>query len=208
MIKISTSILSAKDRIKSIKILNSTNTNYIHIDTMDNKFVPNYQLPIDEINELAKYSRKKFDIHLMTEDPMEYIKRIKCNNIINNITFHIEIKQDINNIINAIKTKGYKVGIAINPDTPLDTLDKYLNKIDIVLIMSVVPGFGGQEFIENTIQKIKDLKNKKANILIEVDGGIDNNTIAKVKDICDIVVSGSYIIESNNYQKAINNLKN
>lgn len=85
MIKISTSILSAKDRIKSIKILNSTNTNYIHIDTMDNKFVPNYQLPIDEINELAKYSRKKFDIHLMTEDPMEYIKRIKCNNIINNI---------------------------------------------------------------------------------------------------------------------------
>ncbi len=208
MIKISTSILSSNDRIKCIKTLNSTSTNYIHIDAMDNKFVPNYQLQPEEINELSKYSKKKFDIHLMVEKPIEYIKKIKCKNIINNITFHIEVNDNIGNIINVIKTKGYKVGIAINPDTPLDLLDKYLDRIDIVLVMGVNPGFGGQKFIPNTIKKMEELRKRNKKILIEVDGGIDNNIINEVKEVCDIVVSGSYITGSNNYQKAINDLKN
>ena len=208
MIKISTSILSSSDRIKCIKTLNSTNTNYIHIDAMDNKFVPNYQLPPEEINELSKYSKKKFDIHLMVEKPIEYIKKIKCKNIINNITFHIEVNDNIGNIINFIKTRGDKVGIAINPDTPLDSLDKYLDRIDIVLIMGVNPGFGGQKFIPDTTKKMKELRKRNKRITIEVDGGIDNNTINEVKEICDIVTSGSYITGSDNYQKAINDLKN
>ena len=208
MIKISTSILSSKDRIESIKRLNDTTTDYIHIDAMDNKFVQNYQLPPEEINELAKYSKKKFDIHLMVENPIEYINKLKNKEVINSITFHIEINKDINNIINIIKNNGWSVGLAIKPQTPIEYLDKYLNKIDTVLMMSVEPGFGGQKFLEETISRIKHLRNINPDILIEVDGGIDDNTVDNIKYICDIIVSGSYIINSDNYEQAINNLKN
>lgn len=208
MIKVSTSILSSNDRIESIKKLNNTTTDYIHIDAMDNIFVPNYQLPVEETNELAKYSKKKFDIHLMVKDPIKYINNLKCKNIINNITFHIEINSNTNDIINLIKKEGYGVGIAIKPNTDMDILDKYLDKIDVVLIMSVEPGFGGQKFINETISRIKYLRNKKSDILIEVDGGIDDKISDYIRPICDIMVSGSYIINNDNYQKAINNLKN
>ena len=208
MIKVSTSILSTKDRIESIKKLNATTTDYIHIDAMDNIFVPNYQLPVEETNKLAKYSKKKLDIHLMVEDPIQYINKLDTNKLINNITFHIEINEDIDKVIELIRQKGYHVGIAIKPNTNMKDLDKYLDKIDIVLIMSVEPGFGGQKFIKETITRIKYLRNKKPDILIEVDGGIDDKTIKDINLICDIAVSGSYIINNDNYQKAINNLKN
>ena len=208
MIKVSTSILSTKDRIESIKKLNATTTDYIHIDAMDNIFVPNYQLPVEETNKLAKYSKKKLDIHLMVEDPIQYINKLDTNKLINNITFHIEINEDIDKVIELIRQKGYHVGIAIKPNTNMKNLDKYLDKIDIVLIMSVEPGFGGQKFIKETITRIKYLRNKKTDILIEVDGGIDDKTIKDINLICDIAVSGSYIINNDNYQKAINNLKN
>lgn len=208
MIKVSTSILSSKDRIESIKKLNTTTTDYIHIDAMDNIFVPNYQLPVEETNKLANYSNKKFDIHLMVEDPLNYINKLNCKNIINNITFHIEINKDIDDIINVIKKEGYGVGIAIKPNTNIDTLNKYLDKIDIVLIMSVEPGFGGQKFKKETINKIIYLRNKKPDILIEIDGGIDNEISNDIRLISDVLVSGSYIINSDNYQKAINDLKN
>ena len=208
MIKVSTSILSTKDRIESIKKLNATTTDYIHIDAMDNIFVPNYQLPVEETNKLAKYSKKKLDIHLMVEDPIQYINKLDTNKLINNITFHIEINEDIDKVIDLIRQKGYHVGIAIKPNTNMKDLDKYLDKIDIVLIMSVEPGFGGQKFIKETITRIKYLRNKKTDILIEVDGGIDDKTIKDINLICDIAVSGSYIINNDNYQKAINNLKN
>lgn len=208
MIKVSTSILSTKDRIESIKKLNATTTDYIHIDAMDNIFVPNYQLPVEETNKLAKYSKKKLDIHLMVEDPIQYINKLDTNKSINNITFHIEINEDIDKVIELIRQKGYHVGIAIKPNTNMKNLDKYLDKIDIVLIMSVEPGFGGQKFIKETITRIKYLRNKKTDILIEVDGGIDDKTIKDINLICDIAVSGSYIINNDNYQKAINNLKN
>ena len=208
MIKVSTSILSTKDRIESIKKLNATTTDYIHIDAMDNIFVPNYQLPVEETNKLAKYSKKKLDIHLMVEDPIQYINKLDTNKLINNITFHIEINEDIDKVIDLIRQKGYHVGIAIKPNTNMKDLDKYLDKIDIVLIMSVEPGFGGQKFIKETITRIKYLRNKKTDILIEVDGGIDDKTTKDINLICDIAVSGSYIINNDNYQKAINNLKN
>ena len=154
MIKVSTSILSTKDRIESIKKLNATTTDYIHIDAMDNIFVPNYQLPVEETNKLAKYSKKKLDIHLMVEDPIQYINKLDTNKLINNITFHIEINEDIDKVIELIRQKGYHVGIAIKPNTNMKDLDKYLDKIDIVLIMSVEPGFGGQKFIKETITRI------------------------------------------------------
>ncbi len=207
MIKISTSILNSKNRIESIEKLNNTNSNYIHIDVMDNIFVPNYQLPINEVNELAKHSKKLFDIHLMVENPEEYINNLNFNNIYN-ISFHIEINKNIKNLIKLIKDKEFNVGLAIKPNTKIELIDKYLDDVDMILIMSVEPGFGGQKFLENTIDRIKYVRNKKPDILIEVDGGINIDTIDKIKYITDIAVVGSYITNNDNYQKAINNLKN
>lgn len=204
--KIATSILNAKDRKESIIKLNNTNTDYIHIDVMDNKFVPNYQLPIEEVNELISVTQKKFDIHLMVENPLSYIKELNSQNI-DSITFHIEINKDINGLIKIIKEKNIKVGLAIKPNTEINTLDNYLDKVDKILVMSVEPGFGGQKFIENTPSRIKEIKNKNNSILIEVDGGINNETIKDIKDIADIAVVGSYITNKEDYNEAINSLK-
>lgn len=207
MIKISTSILSSNNRVDSIKKLNDTNCNYIHIDVMDNKFVPNYQFPIEEINKLIPLSTKKIDIHLMVEDPLTYINKINNSNI-EYITIHYEINDNIDNILQAIKNKGYKVGLAIKPKTKIDEVKEYLNKIDMLLIMSVEPGYGGQSFIPNTINKINELKQLNKDLTVEVDGGINDKTIKQLYDISDIAVVGSYIINQIDYNKAINNLKN
>lgn len=206
MIKISTSILSSNNRKESIKLLNNTNCDYIHIDVMDNKFVPNYQFPIEEINETIPLSTKKVDIHLMVENPLEYINKISETNI-EYITIHYEINENLDNIINTIKTKGYKVGLAIKPNTNIDEINNYINKIDLLLIMSVEPGFGGQSFIPNTIEKINQVKKINKELTIEVDGGINDKTIKKINNICNIAVVGSYIINQKDYNKAINNLK-
>ena len=207
MIKISTSILSSNNRVDSIKKLNDTNCNYIHIDVMDNKFVQNYQFPIEEINKLIPLSSNKSDIHLMVEDPLTYINKINNSNI-EYITIHYEINDNIDNILQTIKNKGYKVGLAIKPKTKIDEVKEYLNKIDMLLIMSVEPGYGGQSFIPNTINKINELKQLNKDLTVEVDGGINDKTIKQIYDISDIAVVGSYIINQIDYNKAINNLKN
>lgn len=206
MIKISPSILNSNNRIESIKKLNNTNADYIHIDTMDGNFVNNYQIPIEEILQLEKETKKKLDIHLMVNDPLKYISQLE-NKKIEYITFHIEIKQNINEIINQIKKLNYKVGIAINPTTKIETIIPYLNIIDLILIMSVEPGKGGQKFIENTINKAVQLKKINKKITIEMDGGINNINIKNIKPYIDIAVVGSYITNNNNYNEAINNLK-
>lgn len=209
MIKIATSILSAKDRIKCINKLNNTTTDYIHIDVMDGLFVPNYQLPVKEVNELGRISNKPLDIHLMMEEPEAFIEHLSITNI-DCITFHIEIddEKNISDLINIIRKHGYKTGLAIKPKTDINLLDRYLDIIDKVIIMSVEPGFGGQKFIENTIGRINTLRKKRPDIIIEVDGGINDETINKVKDNIDIAVVGSYITNNEDYQKAINNIKN
>ena len=207
MIKISPSILSSQNRIESINKLNKTNADFLHIDTMDGKFVPNTQMQIDEILELEKYSKIPLDIHLMVENPHEYIDKLSNKNI-QYITIHIEINQDIHQLINLIKAKGYKVGLSIKPNTNILEIIPYLNIIDLVLIMSVEPGFGGQKFIPHSIHKAKELRKLNKKITIEMDGGINNTNINEIKKHVDIAVVGSYIINSNNYQEAINNLKN
>lgn len=207
MIKISPSILSSNNRIDSIKKLNNTNCEYIHIDTMDGIFVPNKQMDIDEIIELEKHTTKPLDIHLMTKDPLKYIKNLNNKNI-EYITFHLEIEKNIEEIINEIKSLNYKVGISIKPNTKVEELIPYLEKIDLVLIMSVEPGFGGQKFIPETLEKAKTIRNINKDITIEIDGGINDNNIDIIKKYVDIAVVGSYIINSNDYNKAINNLKN
>lgn len=207
MIKISTSILASNNRKESIEKLNNTDTDFIHIDAMDGIFVPNTQLNINEINKLEKISNKPLDVHLMTINPEIYIDNLKNKNI-EYITIHIEINKDINSLINKIKSYGYKVGLSIKPQTNINTIIPYLDKIDLILIMSVEPGFGGQKFIPSTLNKAKQLKKLNNKLIIEMDGGINNTNINEIKNYIDIAVVGSYITNNSDYKQAINNLKN
>lgn len=207
MIKISTSILSSNNRELCIKELNNTNTDYIHIDIMDGVFVSNKQFTIKEVINLSKVSNKPLDVHLMVNNPIKYIKRIINLDNIEFITFHLEINKNIDKIIAYIKKHNKKCGIAIKPNTNITEIIKYLDNIDLILLMSVEPGYGGQEFIPNTINRINELK-KLTNKEIEVDGGINNININNIKDIINIAVVGSYITNSNDYNKTINELKN
>ena len=174
---------------------------------MDGLFVPNNQMPIEEILELEKHSNKPLDIHLMMENPITYINKLKNKNI-KYITIHLEINQNIEELIKQIKSINYKVGISIKPKTNINEIIPYLDKIDLVLIMSVEPGFGGQKFMPESIEKAKKLRNINKDITIEIDGGINDTNISEVKKYVDIAVVGSYITNSTDYNKAINNLKN
>ena len=156
---------------------------------------------------LNNYTKKPFDIHLMVENPIDYINNINLSNT-KCITIHVELEKDISYLINLIKSKNIEVGLAIKPKTNIDIVDKYINDIDKIIIMSVEPGFGGQKFISESLTRIKKIREKRKDIIIEVDGGINNETINDVKDIVDIAVVGSYITNSNNYNEAINSLKN
>ena len=207
--KISTSILNSNDRLESVKQLNRTETSYIHIDVMDGKFVKDTQFnKFNEINAINYMTKYPLDIHLMVENPIEYIEQYNDMNI-EYITFHIEVEKDINKIISKIKEKGYKVGISIKPNTSIDKLLDYLKDIDLILIMSVEPGKGGQEFIPETTNKIKKIKeiiqNNNYDLQIEVDGGINDKTIPLLES-ADIAVVGSYIINSDNYYQTIETL--
>lgn len=205
MIKVSTSILTCNNRIQATEELNKTNTDYIHIDYMDGIFVDNKEFTIEEIKTLSKISTKKLDIHIMAENPEPIIQELKGLNI-EYITIHYEINKPLDKIINLIHNQGYKCGISIKPKTDPKNIIEYLEKIDLVLIMSVEPGKGGQKFIPDVLNKIKELKQN--NLIIEIDGGINDTNIEELKNIVDIVVVGSYITNSSDYNKQINNLKN
>lgn len=208
--KISASILSIKNNLKNnIKKLDNSNIDYLHLDIMDNIFVPNQTWNFNEINELLENTTKAKDVHLMVKDVIKYIDDYS---IIKPefVTFHLEAIDNILETINYIKAKGIKVGISIKPNTKVEELLEYLPLIDLVLVMSVEPGFGGQQFIENTLTKIDELysirENNNYNYLIEVDGGINADNI-KYLNKCDIVVVGSYITNSSDYDDAISKLK-
>ena len=205
MIKVSTSILTCNNRIQATEKLNKTNTDYIHIDYMDGIFVDNKEFTIEEIKTLSKISTKKLDIHIMAENPEPIIQELKDLNI-EYITIHYEINKPLDKIINLIHNQGYKCGISIKPKTDPKNIIEYLEKIDLVLIMSVEPGKGGQKFIPDVLNKIKELKQN--NLIIEIDGGINDTNIEELKNIVDIVVVGSYITNSSDYNEQINNLKN
>lgn len=205
--KLSVSILNSKDRKEMIDKLNNTNISYIHMDVMDGKFVSQNTLSYQELRELSSFSNKKLDVHLMMDNPEEYINNIKDLNNIENITIHLEIDKDIKKILSMIKSLGIKRGISIKPNTDINKLLPYLNDIDLILVMTVEPGLGGQPFIETSTTRLKEIKKliKDKDILIEVDGGINGNTINLVKD-ADIVVVGSYITCSDDPISKINSL--
>ena len=207
--KISVSYLSSINNLEEcISKLNCTNCDYIHYDIMDNQFVPNETPPLNQIIGYLKNSQKKIDIHLMVKDVQKYIDEYKILNP-EFITFHIEAADNIIYLINYLKSLNIKVGLSIKPNTSIDKIMPYLNLIDLVLVMSVEPGFGGQMFIENSIEKISELseirKKNHYSYLIEVDGGINNQNIGNC-DKADIVVVGSFITKSDNYQYQINKI--
>lgn len=204
--KVSVSILGESDTAKAVRLVNDTLCDYIHVDVMDGKFVTNKRYDISEIKFINSIANKKMDIHLMVNNPLKYIRKLSNMNI-EYITFHYEINKNINRVINAIKKRGYKVGMAINPSTKASDITKYIDKIDMILVMSVEPGKGGQKFINNTIDKIKEIRNLNFNKVISVDGGI-NNVVAEALDHADILVVGSYITSCNSYVDKVNIIKN
>lgn len=207
---ISTSILSIKENIdEKILELNNLDTDYIHLDIMDGKFVKNKTRSFNQIVSDINNTTKKVDVHLMVKDVKKYVDKyllIKPDII----TFHVEAIKDIDSMIDYIKSHNVKVGLAINPNTSIEDLSFYLDKIDLVLVMSVVPGMGGQKFILDVEEKIDELRllkdAYKYNYIIEVDGGINNKTILNTLN-ADMIVVGSYITNSSDYKKQINILR-
>lgn len=209
--KVSVSILGLNDRKKAISLLNNTNCDYIHIDVMDGSFVPNKQFTIEEINNLEIISKKKFDVHLMVDNPRKYIENLDISNI-EYIIVHSEIDKDINELLDLIKSYNVKCGLSIKPNTDISILTPYLNKLDLILVMSVEPGFSGQEFISNSLDKVSKLKqiikNNNLDIVMAIDGGINGSNASLVKKSgIDMVVSGSYVTNSLDYQDKINDLR-
>tara|TARA_A100001035_G_scaffold48549_1_gene35059 strand:- start:881 stop:1531 length:651 start_codon:yes stop_codon:yes gene_type:complete len=211
-IKIAPSILSADFSIlgDEIKALDSSNCEYIHIDVMDGHFVPNITIGPDVVKSLRGYTKKTFDVHLMI-DPVEKFLVPFINAGSDIITIHHEISENVFQCFETIKNNNKKVGISIKPSTPVNVLSKYLEYIDLILIMTVEPGFGGQKLMNDQIEKVKKTKELIGNraIDIEVDGGINTQNAKILIDAgANVLVSGSTIFKSKNYQKTINELRN
>lgn len=208
--KISASFLSCKKVLPTIKHLSCTDTDYIHVDYIDGKFVKGRKIPFRILKKISKISSKRLDVHLMTDKLDKYIKKFVTLNC-EYITFHIEATKNPEKYVHLIHNYGIKCGIAINPDTDINMLEPYLEMIDLVLVMGVVPGKGGQEFIKETPDKVKKIKSllvtNKLSVIMSVDGGINDTTIKKVKSHVDMVVAGSFITNSENYQESINKLR-
>lgn len=186
---------------EEIQEVESHGAEYLHLDVMDGNFVPNISFGAPVISSIRKHSNLVFDVHLMVENPDRFIKDIVDAGA-DVITVHAEATKHLNRTIQLIKSYGKKVGIALNPSTPLDVIKYDLKDIDMVLIMTVNPGFGGQAFIERMLQKIRDLRSIDPNIDIQVDGGINNKTSKLVKEAgANILVAGSYLFKGDYKQK-------
>ena len=203
-IQVSPSILSAdfSKLGEDIKRLEDSGADMIHVDVMDGHFVPNLTIGPSVIKSLRKYTKLPFDVHLMIDPVHKYIKDYSEAGA-DIITFHPEATENILETINLIKSLNKKVGISLNPDTQIKAIQKNLDKIDLVLIMSVYPGFGGQKFIDSVVKKIKDLneirEKNKLNFKIEIDGGINFVTSKIAIDAgVDILVSGTTVFKENN----------
>ncbi|KDN54509.1 ribulose-phosphate 3-epimerase [Flavobacterium seoulense] len=182
---------------RDIKMINTSEADWFHIDIMDGVFVPNISFGMPVLEAIKKHATKTIDVHLMIVDPDRYISTFKKLGA-DVLTVHLEATTHLHRTLQAIKAEGMKAGVALNPHTNVDLLEDVINDIDLVCIMSVNPGFGGQSFIENTYDKIRKLKaliNKKgASTIIEIDGGVTNKNAAQLVEAgADVLVAGSYV---------------
>lgn len=196
---------------QEIEMVNQSEADWFHLDIMDGVFVPNISFGMPVIQAIAKHAKKPLDTHLMIVDPDRYIKTFGDLGV-DNLTVHYEACPHLHRTLQAIKAEGMKAGVAINPHTSIKLLEDTIQDIDIVLVMSVNPGFGGQSFIENTYQKVADLKElinrKNANTLIEIDGGVNAENAKKLIDCgADVLVAGSFVFKSANPTDTIKKLK-
>ena len=211
--KIAPSILAADfgNLSRDCEIIDKSNADWLHLDVMDGLFVPNISFGMPIVSSIRKITKKPLDVHLMIIKPERYIdKFIEIGSDI--LTVHIEATMEMDNILDKIKKSSIKSGIAINPDTPINKLEDYINKVDLVCLMGVNAGFGGQKFIEKTFDRLIELKGlinlKDSSALIEIDGGVDNFNSQKLKSLgADILVAGSYIFKSPDINNAIDSLK-
>ncbi|OFX27140.1 MAG: ribulose-phosphate 3-epimerase [Bacteroidetes bacterium GWA2_31_9b] len=210
---ISPSLLSADfgNLQRDIEMINSSEADWFHLDIMDGVFVPNISFGFPVMKFIKKHAKKPLDVHLMIIDPDRYIEEFK-NAGADILTVHYETCNHLHRTVQNIKSHGMKAGVSLNPHTPVHVLEDIIADIDLVLIMSVNPGFGGQKFIPNAFEKIKNLKKlileKKSNSLIEVDGGVDGTNAKLLIDAgCDVLVAGNYIFGSANQLKTISELK-
>jgi len=194
-----------------VNMINNSEADWLHLDIMDGLFVPNISFGIPVVKAIKKHTQKPLDVHLMIEKPDRYIQEFKDAGA-NILTIHFEACNHLHRTIETIKNENMQAGVAINPHTPIHAIEEVLNNVDLICVMSVNPGFGGQSFIENTYQKIKTLKEKKdasqSQFLIEVDGGVNQKNATKlIEKGADILVAGSSIFKADNPRKAISDLK-
>ncbi len=179
---------------RDVEMINASSADWFHIDVMDGVFVPNISFGFPVLSAMKKHATKPMDVHIMIENPDAYIQDFK-NAGADILTVHFEACRHLHRTIQAIKAAGMKAGVALNPHTPVSLISDVIADLDLVLIMSVNPGFGGQKFIENTYKKVEKIYNtytKNTNILLEIDGGVDSTNASELKKLgANILVAGS-----------------
>lgn len=196
---------------RDTEMINNSSADWFHIDIMDGVFVPNISFGFPIMKAIHQYAKKPLDVHLMIENPDQYVEQFKkCGAEI--LTVHYESCTHLHRTIQLIKSHGLKAGVALNPHTPIHLLEDIIAELDLVLVMSVNPGFGGQKFIDNAVEKVRQAKKliekKQSKALIEVDGGVNMETGKKLVEAgADVLVAGSFVFGSENPTKTISELK-